>query len=55
MDFSFGNVLRHQNHGYNTRNKNNRQLPFCKSNWGKHRSDVLFINEWNNLPEIVNL
>ena len=33
----------------------NRQLPSCKSNCLKNRSEFLFRKEWNSLSEIITM
>ena len=38
---------------YNTRNKSAISLPQVKTNWGKSKSNCMFLNEWNSLPDTI--
>ena len=53
IDFQLDNISNSQVHSYETRFRNNRVLPLCKTNWGQCKSNFLFIKEWNILSYYV--
>ena len=40
-------------HKHNTRYAHKLRKPVFKTNWGKQRSFVMFIDEWNKLPDDI--
>ena len=55
IDFNFNTIYRYEVHSYDTRNKKKIFLPFYNTNWGQSKSNYLFMNEWNDLPETLRL